>query len=364
MKYIIFCVISITLFISCNKSIQTTGTLEVIPVQVENATELDISQARLIPLETNESSLLYDINSLDILNGNYIIQSRKKVLVFDSIGNFLYKVGSIGQGPKEYTSLSSFFIKDSELYFHDSNIQKIRVYNPQGDYLRSITPLPKNPEDSLKRYIPGNIIPFGKDKYLVKPMYVWQSTDTPVAMVYDAQFNPLYKIKGLYQNTTITLKAAFAYSPEGKEEAICWKLMNDTIYRLEHQTFVPKYVPDFGEHSIPQSIKQGKSVDELLQKSNNPEFIARYAALVGYGHYDEDHLYFTFVYNRAAYLVIYNTENKQTTCYGLPHRLQDHYRLETFLKVTDTHIYLALDPKDGSEDNPSLLVFNKTSLVE
>lgn len=158
MKYIIFCVISITLFISCNKSIQTTGTLEVIPVQVENATELDISQARLIPLETNESSLLYDINSLDILNGNYIIQSRKKVLIFDSIGNFLHKVGSIGQGPKEYTSLSSFFIKDSELYFHDSNIQKIRVYNPQGDYLRSITLPPKNPEDSLKRYIPGNII--------------------------------------------------------------------------------------------------------------------------------------------------------------------------------------------------------------
>ena len=183
-------------------------------------------------------------------------------------------------------------------------------------------------------------------------------------MVYDAQFNPLYKIKGLYQNTTITLKAAFAYSPEGKEEAICWKLMNDTIYRLEHQAFVPKYVPDFGEHSIPQSIKQGKSVDELIQESNSPEFITRYASLVSYGHYDDSHLYFTFVYNRAAYLVIYNTENKQTTCYGLPHRLQDHYRLETFLKVTDTHIYLALDPKDGSEDNPSLLVFNKTSLVE
>ena len=60
----------------------------------------------------------------------------KRVIVFDNKGLALYQVGSLGNGPGEYSSVADFYVADSCLYLYDSAKRKILVYDNENKYLR------------------------------------------------------------------------------------------------------------------------------------------------------------------------------------------------------------------------------------
>ena len=64
----------------------------------------------VIVLETTDESLLGSVDKLIEANGNYYVLDhvRKCVLVFEGTGKFLHRVGRVGQGPGEYSTLSDF----------------------------------------------------------------------------------------------------------------------------------------------------------------------------------------------------------------------------------------------------------------
>jgi len=65
----------------------------------------------LIPLETNENSLISRIAKVIFhQNRYYILNGSRGVYVFDEDGRFILKIVRIGRGPGEYTSLSDMFI--------------------------------------------------------------------------------------------------------------------------------------------------------------------------------------------------------------------------------------------------------------
>lgn len=68
------------------------------------------SKIELIPLETSDTCLIKDFNERIYYKGNFYFcdRAQKQVLAFDSDGKFLYKVDKAGNGPGEYSSLSSF----------------------------------------------------------------------------------------------------------------------------------------------------------------------------------------------------------------------------------------------------------------
>lgn len=79
-----------------------------IAVDPDFSIDFPLEKGRIVPLETNDSSLLYDVTQLEILDEKYFILSRYRILTFDHDGNFLFTVSSKGQGDKEYLGLASF----------------------------------------------------------------------------------------------------------------------------------------------------------------------------------------------------------------------------------------------------------------
>ncbi len=82
---------------------------------------------------------LLGINS----KGDYFLFSgiEKKIMQFDSTGNFIRFIGSIGQGPGEYQMLTTnaFFDRADNLYLYDFAIQAISIFSyPDYQFLKQI----------------------------------------------------------------------------------------------------------------------------------------------------------------------------------------------------------------------------------
>ena len=81
---------------------------------------------------------LLGINS----KGDYFLFSRteEKIMQFDNTGNFIRFIGSIGQGPGEYQSISnSFFDAADNLYLYDAPIRAISIFSyPDYQFLKQI----------------------------------------------------------------------------------------------------------------------------------------------------------------------------------------------------------------------------------
>jgi len=84
------------------------------------------SIAQIIPLETTDSSLIANIDKIEIKNNTIFIKDdlSKSVLMFSKDGKFINKIQAIGQGPGEYVSLSNMTVTDSTLILIDHLVGK------------------------------------------------------------------------------------------------------------------------------------------------------------------------------------------------------------------------------------------------
>lgn len=106
----------------------------------ESSIDLDISDIsdsiEYIALETNPESLIVLIQGLIYFeNKFYVLDFQGKVLVFDKLGKFLFKIGAKGEGPGEFNNLSSFTIdkKAKELYLAAGN--RLIKYSLSNQYI-------------------------------------------------------------------------------------------------------------------------------------------------------------------------------------------------------------------------------------
>ena len=92
----------------------------------------------IVRLETTEESLLGSVDKLVEYNENYYVLDKKRncVLVFDGTGNFLRRVGRVGQGPGEYSRLSDFIVDEKTgcLYLL-ANSSTVYAYDNEGSFL-------------------------------------------------------------------------------------------------------------------------------------------------------------------------------------------------------------------------------------
>lgn len=98
-------------------------------------------QATILECDTNV--LIGYIDKLEAYNDYLIVLDvnySKGVFVFDKSGNFIHKIGSIGQGVGEYVGVTDFTIDhDGFLYLLDNWSQKINVYKlSNGTFVKSL----------------------------------------------------------------------------------------------------------------------------------------------------------------------------------------------------------------------------------
>ena len=98
---------------------------------------------RIVPLETNNESKIGSIDQIHFCNDKIVVLDRriaKSVLIFDSKGKFIRKIGKIGKGKGEYLNPLSISIsqKNELIAILCSDTKKVLIYNMEGVLINEI----------------------------------------------------------------------------------------------------------------------------------------------------------------------------------------------------------------------------------
>ena len=116
MKYLFLLIIFIIIFSSCQPTINEKS----ISVDIGKISSLPpetlFTSARIIPLETTDSSLMAQIDKVLVHKKTiYLLDARQNIVfVFNDNGNFLFKINQKGRGPEEYNFLNDININPYE----------------------------------------------------------------------------------------------------------------------------------------------------------------------------------------------------------------------------------------------------------
>lgn len=142
-SFIVFYTFGFFFFSSCNdkgkdENIYINKETKIIKIPEEifqtDSSDSVFSSFKFLPLETNDNCLISFIVNLKVENELiYINDGFKRLLVFDSKGNFRYQIGSIGNGPGEYLEMRDYLIFEDHIEILD--FKKILTYSLTGEYI-------------------------------------------------------------------------------------------------------------------------------------------------------------------------------------------------------------------------------------
>ena len=95
----------------------------------------------IVSLEMTDESVLSDITEMQVTDHNIWIDHGREFYIyrFSRTGKFLNKIGSIGQGPGEYTTYSTFLVdEDKKEVYIIANTNGVLAYDFEGDFKRKI----------------------------------------------------------------------------------------------------------------------------------------------------------------------------------------------------------------------------------
>ncbi len=160
---------------------------------------------RYVALETNDTALVGNINSVFYENGLiYIVHSSTAISVFDDNGKFIRTIDRSGRGPEEYPSLPPLDMleidKNNGNLIVQSLDSKLYEYTKTGDFVRRIQP--PDIESSPDTYNKAFKI---KDNQYIFTLRPGDDSTANCAVVYDSLFNILKMVPTPYvKNDNIT----------------------------------------------------------------------------------------------------------------------------------------------------------------
>lgn len=204
----------------------------------------------------NENALIGKIDKIEFCNGKIFILDRsvtRSIYVFDINGNFLNKINSIGRGPGEFEKPVDITIntKSNELLVYCNSLKKINIYNFEGDFIRdikiSIT------FRSFKFIYPDKIAVFTHNIY----NYLNDHGVLPYnLLIFNLNNNELIAKQfttDVKLNEGITVYSFNNYFAQNGDTILINWLFNDTIYQLDNLIAKPRYLINFGAHTIHQN---------------------------------------------------------------------------------------------------------------
>lgn len=126
------------IFHSCTNSEPS----EILTIKVSKASEkvlLEdyIKSIKYVPLETKIGSYISSILELKVFNRHILIRDVSgRVLIFDSEGKFIRKLGKIGDGPGEYTRAYSIEIDEEAGLIYLGSVNKLQIYSKDFEFIK------------------------------------------------------------------------------------------------------------------------------------------------------------------------------------------------------------------------------------
>lgn len=143
MKFTILFLLLCVILYSCNTNDTETGKHDRLIIDLDQAkrkmlfTDV-VDSVHFIQLETKDECLIGAITKLQITDSLIVIldspPSQGQVLVFNRRGDFIRKIGSIGQGPTEYLLGLDFQLFDDRIEILDNSTHLV-IYNLDGQFI-------------------------------------------------------------------------------------------------------------------------------------------------------------------------------------------------------------------------------------
>jgi hypothetical protein len=341
----IFTALLYVLFSCTEKDVPNNA--EKISIDFNNIQSIDLSDTdkiKIIPLQTTDVALLSLIQSVDIVDDRIIVFDGNNVFVFDEKGKYLHKIGRVGHGPGEYQDITNIFIEDQNICLFDFGAQKVLIYDKNGQYISSQA-LDRNNSVTV-------IYPVDRHEYIAKNSYRGNNNKVSSLSFWDSTFNKIRDINGLYLSSG-SFDANYLYSYE--HNILYWEFLNDTIFSIQNNKIIPKYVVDFSKYAIPKSIKRTNDAQKIIEYANQSSI--NVATLVKFVQTDSSYVRFAFLQKENTVNSINyvrfdtNAQNAKTR------RIIDsskRYNINYFFLFHNGNIIVSLSDTENEEDNPSL----------
>jgi len=205
-----------------------------------------------IPLETNKNCLIKNINALELVGPYIYVSSPGQLLLFDTDGHFVRRIGSEGNGPGEYNAIADIAVDnvDSSVYLINILGKKIMHFSIDGEFLDSFPLDFPVVADNIELY-DGNI-------YLSFSDMVNSPGDESKKVML-AAFTRSGNMIGKYGSTlpvrdnlrvNIMLPCEVLYTYDNA--LFVKEVRSDTLYRIsEDEILDPRYVFNFSESKMP-----------------------------------------------------------------------------------------------------------------
>ncbi len=208
---------------------------------------------KVIPLETNDNSLIKDINEICLSNDTlFILDSRSKVIIFDTKGHYVNKIHNIGNGPQEYIQIIDICVNPLRKYIAVlcDRPYKIMYYTYSGEFIEEMTYSELYREfaiqgDTLYCHNAGVV---GERKFgiFTYPMTQERGINLETGLFFDAESDgSVYRFsrgKRMTVSNDVTFTWPYDYS----------------IYSIKNGEIYEKYRVDFKERRMPESLLNQK----------------------------------------------------------------------------------------------------------
>lgn len=209
-----------------------------------------VKDVEYVKLETQDSILVGDINQLKRTEKFVFIHSRNQnhVMMFDTSGKFIRKIGRVGQGPGEIANIRFFTVSDSLVFIYPfSRNGSLTVYDMRDNiFVKEISLKWPNfysgaidvMGDCLV-YYPGTV-PNGNEKIFVSACVVNGEGKTLMEQI------PYLSSEA---KELIGLSSDPSWLYRGRSNV--YSFINDTIYGITCDSIFPRYHLSLGKYKLP-----------------------------------------------------------------------------------------------------------------
>lgn len=239
-------VVSLFLLYSCNNTNNTNNTsinyLSTVSIKKTAPISFDVGitdsnliavfdSTTIIELKAPEEYLIGKISDVFIHNNKLIIVDKfkgKSIFVFNLNGEFLYKIGNIGKGPGEYTSINSVGVFQDFITVLDRISWKFIIYNTEGDFIKE------------KRFevCPSEVFMLNQETYIV--YYTDQSSSNYTVTIVDSTFKEKEKLFP-FQGKRGLMGGKSPFQKMSDTSFIFTPLLCDTIFLITPKEIIPRY---------------------------------------------------------------------------------------------------------------------------
>ena len=327
------------------------GEIMEISVDLSQCKNLDLDPENLILLETNDSSLIYDVGSLEKIGDRLYIYSGDFIRSFDaSSGKYCGDISKHGEGPGEYTFISRFWAQGDTLHVWDSNLRKVFDYLPDGSFLGDRTPFHNG--DCVKS-IPSFFLesPAG-GYYTINTYKGGTEPENPRYSFYDSNFNFVADLPGREMSDGSFIPDR-GFSDRENNRVLVWEALKDTVFSLHPDRVEPVYAFNFGKNAFPadkQAIPDYYDRKDAYLAGEKGAWASMMRCFQVSGNY----LYFSFVTNGFEnYLGRVDLRNNRAETYRISDP-EKKWNQQSFIKLINDSVYIAFSDTTNVERNPAL----------